>query len=150
MYRFQDIRNANNLTKVEVANLLEVRKETYGKWENEIEQIPIRRVFQFANIFKINTDYLLGLSNIKISKKDKYTLNLKEVGTHTRELRLELNMTLREIADFLSIENSSWSRYETGKFLIQTSYLVAICGKAGISSDYVLGRSKVKYLKDLQ
>ena len=149
MLKFKAIRNSNELTKVQVARMLKVRKETYGKWENEKEQIPTRRVFEFANLFQINTDYLLDLTNTKIKKTDKYILDLKEIGIHTRELRLELNMTLRDVAKYLSIENSSWSRYETGKYLIQTTYLIAMCKKSGISSDYVLGRSKIKYLKDL-
>ena len=72
-----------------------------------------------------------------------------EVGKHIRELRLELNMTLREIANILAISNSTWSEYETGTYLIQSTYLITICKKTGISVDYVLGRSKIKYLKDL-
>ena len=150
MFKFKEIREKNNLTKTQVAQMLNVRKETYGKWENEVEQMPTRRVFEFSNLFNINIDYLLGLTNIKIFKKGQYTIDLKKIGLHTRELRIELGLTLIEIANILSIEDSTWSRYETGKFLIQSSYLVAISKKAGISADYVLGKSKVKYLKDLE
>ena len=50
--------------------MLNVSNVTYGKWEHEFEQIPIKRLFQFANLFKINIDYLVGLSIIKNPKKE--------------------------------------------------------------------------------
>ena len=149
MLRLENVRNEKKLTKIQVSKMLNVSDVTYGKWEHEFEQIPTRRLFQFANLFEINIDYLVGLSNIKIPKKGNYLLNLKEIGQHIRELRLELNMTLREIAKLLAISNSTWSEYETGTYLIQSTYLIIICKKTGISADYILGRSKVKYLKDL-
>ena len=58
-------------------------------------------------------------------------------------------MTLSEIAEILSISNYTWSEYETGTYLIQSTYLINICKKAGNSIDYILDRSKIKYLKDL-
>ena len=150
MLRLEEIRKEKKYTKMKVSKLMNISDVTYGRWEHELEQIPTRRLFEFANLFQINTDYLLNLTNIKIKKTDKYILDLKEIGIHTRELRLELNMTLRDVAKYLSISNSTWSEYETGKYLIQTTYLIAMCKKSGISSDYVLGRSKIKYLKDLE
>ena len=149
MLRLENIRKEKKLTKMAISKMLEVSDVTYGKWERGLEQIPTKRLFQFANLFEINIDYLVGLSNIKIPKKENYSLDLKEVGLHIRELRLELNMTLREIANLLAISNSTWSEYETGTYLIQSSYLITICKKTGISADYILGRSKIKYLKDL-
>ncbi len=149
MLRLENIRKEEKLTKMQVSKMLNVSDVTYGKWEHELEQIPTKRLFQFANLFKINIDYLVGLTNIKIPKKEQYTLNIIEVGQHIRELRLELNMTLREIAEILAISNSTWSEYETGTYLIQSTYLINICKKTGISIDYILGRSKIKYLKDL-
>ena len=126
MLRLEEIRNNQKLSKVQLSKMLDISDVTYGRWEHELEQIPTKRLFQIANFFEINIDYILGLTNIKIPKKGIYNLNMNDISLHTRELRLELNMTLREIAKILTISNSTWSEYETGKYLIQSSYLQII------------------------
>ena len=70
MLRLENIRKENKLTKIEVSKMLNVSDVTYGKWEHEFEQIPTKRLFQFANLFKINIDYLVVLSSIKNPKKE--------------------------------------------------------------------------------
>ncbi len=146
--RLNQIREECKFTKNKVAEFLGVHKTTYGKWENNIEPIPTRRLYELANLYKVNIDYLTGISNIKLKILSSNSLDLKQIGNRVRELRLELNMTLREIAEKISISNVTWSTYELGKVLINSTYLIEICKLTNISIDYVLCRSKVKYLSD--
>ena len=153
--RLNQMRKEYKYTKNKVAEFLNVHKTTYGKWENNIEPIPTRRLYELANLYKVNIDYLVGISNIKLKISSSDYLDLKQVGslvsladTEIKELRLELNMTLREIAEKISISNVTWSTYELGKVLINSTYLIEMCKLTNISLDYVLCRSKVKYLDD--
>lgn len=148
-FRLAELRQLNGYTKTDLANFLGVTKKAYNNWEDNKEAIPTRRIIQIANIYKINIDYLVGLTNIKLNKLSSSNINIKNISLHTREIRLELNLTLRELANILSISNSTWAKYETGKNLIQFTFLIETCKMSGISIDYVLGNSKVKYLKDL-
>ena len=65
--RLKQIRKELKYTKSKVAELLGVQKATYDKWENNIEPIPTKRLYELANIYHINMDYLSELSNLKLN-----------------------------------------------------------------------------------
>ena len=140
-----NLRNELNLTKKELANILGVSNSMYARWEKNTDSIPTRRLIQIANYFNVNIDYILNLTNNKIAIKSN-TINYDLIAKRTRELRIDLNMTLREIATFLNTTSSTWSAYETGKTVILSSFLTQICKKYKYSADWVLGRSNNKYL----
>lgn len=150
MYRLEDVRLLNNYSRFQIAELLGVSKRAYTNWENSFDTIPIRRLIQLSNIYNINIDYLMCLSNIKLTKSIKSDIDIEIISFRVREIRAELNLTIRELAEILSIDNSTWSKYENAINLIQTTFLVETCKMSGISIDYVLDRSKVKYLNDLK
>lgn len=141
----ENLRNELNLTKKELANILGVSNSIYARWEKNTDSIPTRRLIQIANYFNVNIDYILNLTNNKITIKSN-TINYDLIAKRTRELRIDLNMTLREIATFLNTTSSTWSAYETGKTVILSSFLTQICKKYKYSADWVLGRSNNKYL----
>lgn len=148
--RIAKLRKNKGYTKTEIAKMLKVSLPTYTMWEKAKRLIPTSRIFQLSNIYEINIDYLIGLVDIKINRKNETDLNLKEIGEHLKEIRLELNMSKKTIAKLLNIPKSRWLNYEAGKYLITSWILLYVCQKTGISIDYVLGRSKLKYLKDLK
>ncbi len=148
--RLKEMREERKYTKTDIAKLLGVYDTSYGRWERNVETIPTKRLYELANIYNINIDYLSGLTNLRLKMNVPNNLNLKEIGKHVRELRLELNMTLKEISERLKISRSTWNKYELGKILISYTYLIEVCKLSKISIDYVLCRSKVKYLSDYQ
>ena len=105
---------------------------------------------QLSNIYRINIDYLMCLTNIKLTKNIKSDIDIENISFRVREIRTELNLTIRELAEILSIDNSTWSKYENAINLIQTTFLVETCKMSAIYIDYVLDHSKVKYLNDLK
>ena len=146
--RLKELRESKNYLQKDIAEIIGVHKSTYNQWENN-NNIPIRRLAELADFYEINTDYLVGLTNMKINRKGKSKLDLKEIAVHLREIRVELNFSLRDIEKAIGINNSRWANYEAGLYIVSTWILVFACKKSGISMDYVLGRSKLKYLKDL-
>ena len=68
MHRLEDVRLLNNYSRSQIAELLGVSKRAYTNWENNSETIPIRRLIQLSNIYRINIDYLMRLTNIKLTK----------------------------------------------------------------------------------
>lgn len=149
--RLAKLRENNGFTKAYMANILGVSKTSYTLWENGDRIIPTKRLLELANFWEVNLDYLVGLTNFKISRKNNSNnINLKMVGIHLKEVRNELNYTVRDVENELHIPHSRWSNYETGKTLITSWILFHMCKKSGISVDYIFERSKLKYLKDLQ
>ena len=59
-----------------------------------------------------------------------------------RQLREDHDKTQKEIADFLGIEQTVYSRYETGRSDMNVFNIIALCEYYGVSADYVLGLPK--------
>ena len=56
-----------------------------------------------------------------------------------RQLREDHDKTQKEIADYLGIEQTVYSRYETGKNDMKPFQIIALCEYYKVSADYVLG-----------
>lgn len=63
--RLKDLREDADLTQCQMAELLHVRQNTYSQYENGQRQIPIPSLIIIAKHFRVSTDYLLGLTNVK-------------------------------------------------------------------------------------
>ena len=55
-----------------------------------------------------------------------------------RQLREDHDKTQKEIADYLGIEQTVYSRYETGKNEMKPFHIIALCRYYGVSADYFL------------
>lgn len=56
-----------------------------------------------------------------------------------RELREDHDRTQREIAEYLGINQTVYSRYETGRNDMKPVQIIALCEYYHFSADYVLG-----------
>lgn len=59
-----------------------------------------------------------------------------------RQLREDHDKTQKEIAAYLGIEQTVYSRYETGKNDMKPFQIIALCEYYQVSADYVLGLPK--------
>lgn len=55
-------------------------------------------------------------------------------------------MTMRELASKFNTTSSAISNYENNKYLILSPLLIELCKMSNYSIDWVLGRSKNKYV----
>lgn len=69
---------------------------------------------------------------------------------HMREIRRDYNESLRTFAKRLNTSSSIWSAYETGKTLILCSFLIEICLHKGYPADWMLGKTNIKYIKNIK
>lgn len=56
-----------------------------------------------------------------------------------RQLREDHDKTQEEIASFLGIQQTVYSRYETGKNDMKPFQIIALCEYYHVSADYILG-----------
>lgn len=63
--RLRDLREDSDLTQRQIAEILNVRQNTYSQYETGQRQIPIDALIKLAKFYKTSTDYLLGLTNIR-------------------------------------------------------------------------------------
>ena len=64
--RLRDLREDNDLTQKQIADLLCIRQNTYSQYETGHRQVPIEVLVALASFYKTSTDYLLGLTDTKI------------------------------------------------------------------------------------
>ncbi|EOE4935511.1 helix-turn-helix transcriptional regulator [Enterococcus faecium] len=105
--RLIELRKQQNLTQQELANLLNVSKQTVGSWERGRTEPSIPMINELANILNTSTDYLTGRindssSNLKPKTGDNiishFRLNTANMETEDIE---ELEEELNEYMEFL-------------------------------------------------
>lgn len=67
---------------------------------------------------------------------------MQQYQIRLRQLREDHDKTQTEIAAFLGIEQTVYSRYETGKNDMKPFQIIALCEYYHVSADYVLGLPK--------
>ncbi|MBR5174149.1 MAG: helix-turn-helix transcriptional regulator [Clostridia bacterium] len=61
--RLKELREENNLTQTQVAELLNVKQNTYSQYETEKRQLSIEVLIKLAKLYKVSTDYILELED---------------------------------------------------------------------------------------
>lgn len=146
MTNLEKLREENDLLKKDVAKIIGVSESVYCEWENEKLTIPTKRIYQLANFFEVNIDYMLGISNTRLHIKSEKEINLQIVSTRLKEIRKSLNMSMRDLAKILNTSSSAISNYENSKYLILSPFLIEICKYSNYSIDWVLDRTNIKFL----
>lgn len=144
--RLEDLRELSDLSKKDLANILNVSDSIYARWENGKDFIPTKRLYQIASFYKINIDYILGLTNKKIKIISNNEINLNIVSKRTFEIRKDMNESLREFSKRLNTSASTWHAYEKGKVLILGAFLIEVCKNYNYSADWILGRTNDKFI----
>lgn len=136
--KMKEIRETKELKQWQIANELKVDRSTYAGWETGKDTIPLRKLYELSNYYKISIDYITGLS-----KKNNYiysgdSIDLNTVAKNLKKLRIDNNLKQRDIFNMLNIASSSYSVYETGQTLIQTSFIYQIAKKYNSSIDEII------------
>lgn len=68
--RINELRVALGWSQVQLAEKLNISKQTVSNWENENIQPSIEMLVRIAKLFHVSTDYLLGLDNAQTINVD--------------------------------------------------------------------------------
>lgn len=63
--RIGDLRQDNDMTQQQVADLLHCQREVYRRYEKGIREIPVSYAIILARHYDVTVDYLLGVSDKK-------------------------------------------------------------------------------------
>lgn len=144
--KLEELRDEKNLLKKDVAEYLGVVNSVYSEWENNKLTIPTKRLYQLAELFSVNIDYIVGLTDTRINIKTNKEIDINIVSQRLKQIRKELKMTMRDLALKLNTTSSAISNYENSKYLILSPFLIEICKLSNCSIDWVLGRKNNKKL----
>ncbi|MDP4153375.1 MAG: helix-turn-helix transcriptional regulator, partial [Bacillota bacterium] len=73
----REIREDRDLTQTQVAKALGIAQQYYSKYETGEYELPIRHLIGLAQLYNLNTDYILGLTKYRypIDKLNEPFLN---------------------------------------------------------------------------
>lgn len=61
--RLRDMREDNDLTQAQVAEVLGIDQRVYSNYEIGKREIPVHLLIKLSAMYEVSTDYLLGLKN---------------------------------------------------------------------------------------
>jgi len=140
-HNLRNIREEYDLTQKEMADILNVSRPNYTRWETKAKIIPLKKLNQFCNYFNISMDYVIGLSKDNLKYNFNKDIDYNFVAKRIKTIRKNNNITQVELANLLNTNQSVVSAYESGKTLILTSFAIEICLKFHISMDWLCGRN---------
>ena len=139
--RLNEIREKHDLSQRKTAIKLKVSKSYYNYFESGERIIPLTRLNDFSNLFHVDFDYVLGLTNHNIITKELKTLDKKLIGTRIKEIRKKNKLTQKGLAKLLNTSQSTISSYEHGNTIILTAFLYEMCMKLNVSMNYIVGKT---------
>ena len=78
--RLKDLREDNDLTQKEIADILKTTANYYGDYENGKREITLSRMIELANFYRVSLDYLTERTN------DKKGLTKSELSAEDTQL----------------------------------------------------------------
>ena len=141
------LREEKDYLSKDMAKFLNIPPYVYSEWENNKLSISTKRLYELGEFFNVNIDYLVGLSSKRINLKTNKVLDQKETSLRLKEVRENINLSMRELAQKLNTSSSAISNYENNKNLILSSFLIELSKISNYSIDYILGRSNIKFIQ---
>lgn len=59
----RELREDRDIKQSEIAALLKTTQQVYSRYENGINELPIRHLRTLCRFYKVSADYILGLSS---------------------------------------------------------------------------------------
>lgn len=72
--RIKDLREDHDKFQKDIAQLLGISQQYYSEYEKGNRTIPINHLITLARYYNTSIDYIVGLSDEKIYKKDKWNI----------------------------------------------------------------------------
>ena len=141
------LREEKDYLSKDMAKFLNIPPSVYSEWENNKLSISTKKLYELGEFFNVNIDYLVGLSSKRINLKINKVLDQKETSLRLKEVRENMNLSMRELAQKLNTSSSAISNYENNKNLILSSFLIELSKISNYSIDYILGRSNIKFIQ---
>lgn len=88
--RIKQLRTSNNMTQADLAKKLNITRSSVNAWEMGISIPSTTYIVELSQLFKVSTDYLLGLSN-------NITLDISMLNNREVQMLYELVLYFKEL-----------------------------------------------------
>ena len=136
------LRDELEITQEEISNVLGCTRTAYSLWEINKNTIPLYYLNKISNVYNINIDYLVDLSNKKYVNFKKVGIDKVKLGKRLREARKSINYTQEKLASKLNTTHSVISSYESGKSTVSTLFIIEIAKLTNKSLNWLLDKTQ--------
>ena len=92
------LRKRNNITHIELANLMNVKQYVISSWETGRSEPNISQIIKLSDIFKISTDYLLDRHIIITNSENEFNKVIENINKDIKDdFTKDLIKTLEDI-----------------------------------------------------
>ncbi|MGM9681506.1 MAG: helix-turn-helix domain-containing protein [Eubacteriales bacterium] len=63
--RIRDLREDHDLKQSDIAKLLQTTQQVYSRYEQGINEMPVRHLVVLARFYGVSLDYIMGETDIK-------------------------------------------------------------------------------------
>ncbi len=107
--RIKQLREERGLTQIELAKILKISNTTLSQYETGA-RVPSDDIkTALADYFGVSLDFLFGRANY--NQPDVENIYLSSV---LKDRRIELGLTLKDVADYVGVSEATVSRWESG------------------------------------
>lgn len=131
--KIKKLRIEQNLTQLQLANLLNLSKSNISKYEANSIQPNLETINSLAQIFNVSTDFLIGNQNFNL-EHSTFTL-----GENLKYLREQQELTQDTMANYLCIKRQTYSAYERNVSVPDAITIKKIADFLNCTTDCLLG-----------
>ena len=144
MIRYKELRLDKDLTQREISSILNVKRATYSKWEDCVNDMPLEKCNELANYYHTSLDYILGLSNKHTYIKENLNINWNLFNKRLHTIRKEKKLSQQQLSDKLGFPQTTYSQFERGITKPTVLKILTMAQYYNISMDYLTGRHDKK------
>lgn len=67
----RELREDHDLKQSDVAKALQTTQQVYSRYENGVNEIPVRHIITLCRFYNVSADYLLGITDRSSSSNQK-------------------------------------------------------------------------------
>ena len=138
--RIDDLRTDHDLKIREISEIIGIGINNYFDYANGRSNFPLDKLNKLVNYYKVNFDYITGLSDIKNYYDGD--ISIKFLKERMKLVRIN-NSLSQEEAD----KQSTYWNYENGNSIIPLSKLYLLAKFYNISIDYFVGKTDKKEIQ---
>ena len=121
------LRKEYNLSQQELAAKIGISKSSINMYERGEREPGLETVKRIADFFNVDIDYLFGVSDIKKRHGFKIQIINKSIAHNIRYHREEANLSQKQFADLLGVDESVVIELESGNNKLEKEMLYKIC-----------------------
>lgn len=146
--QLKTLRQEYNLSQQELADKIGISKSSINMYERGEREPGIETVKRIADFFNVDVDYLFGVSDVKKRREFKVIRINKSIAHNIQHHREQANLSQKELADLLGIDEAVVADLESGKSTLKKDMLYKICDVLHLIPSNIIPRDDEEFTED--